>query len=285
MRELLVIVVLSSIGFFSGLMIYLVNRVLPKGDQSLELAERIKELLPGADCGACGYPGCLAYAQAVAKNKQLFAEHPCPVLSQDEEGMKRMSEFLGLSVKAGVAKKAVVHCTGGSHPIADYLGVQTCAAAAQVASGYMECPYSCLGLGDCVRVCPTGAISIREDRHVAFVDWSKCIGCGLCVEACPQGIIELVPANTPQYLACSYLSLRDVPIRKRCPEGCIHCHICERVEPEGAVLWDKEKDLPVFTEVQVPTAIEKCPRHVIWKTPAYREEPQEKEEAEEGQPA
>jgi len=268
----LTVVVLSSIGFFSGLMIYVASKVLPKEDESLAEAARIKEFLPGADCGACGHPGCFAYAQAVAHDKQVFVKTPCPTLAQDDEGMQKLEDYLGLEAEATVGNKAVVHCTGGSHPIADYTGLQTCAAAVQLASGFNECLYSCLGLGDCVRVCPTGAMSIDQEKHVAVVDWETCIGCGLCVAACPQGLTELIPANTPQYLACNYQAKRDIPGRKRCSDGCIHCHICEKVSPEGAVAWDEKKDLPIFHVTQVDTAIEKCPRHVIRKTTSYEEE-------------
>jgi len=268
----LTVVVLSSIGFFSGLMIYVASKVLPKEDESLAEAARIKEFLPGADCGACGHPGCFAYAQAVAHDKQVFVKTPCPTLAQDDEGMQKLEDYLGLEAEAAVGNKAVVHCTGGSHPIANYTGLQTCAAAVQLASGFNECSYSCLGLEDCVRVCPTGAMAIDQDKHVAVVDWETCIGCGLCVAACPQGLTELIPANTPQYLACNYQAKRDIPGRKRCSDGCIHCHICEKVSPEGAVAWDEKKDLPIFHVTQIDTAIGKCPRHVIRKTAAYEEE-------------
>lgn len=275
MSAVITIVILSLIGFFAGLLIYVASRVLPEEDESLAKAEEIKEFLPGADCAACGYPGCLAYAQAVARNTKVFVNNPCPTLSQDEEGMKKLADYLELEAANAVGKKAIVHCTGGSHPIGAYTGVETCAAAVQVASGFNECPYSCIGFGDCVRVCPTGAIAIDPERHLAVVDWEACIGCGLCVDACPQGIMELVPADTPQYLACNYQAMRDIPGRKRCPDGCIHCHICEKVSAQDDVTWDNEKDLPVFTTAQVDTAIEKCPRKVIWKTTAYAEKEQQ----------
>ena len=271
MNATITVTILSSIGFFAGLMIYVASKVLPKEDESLAEAARVKEFLPGADCGACGYPGCFAYAQAVAHDKQVFAKTPCPILAQDKGGMKKLEDYLGLQAAVIVGKKAVVHCTGGSHSIVEYTGLQTCAAATQLASGFNECPYSCLALGDCVRVCPTGAMSIDQEHHVAVVDWETCIGCGLCVTACPQGLPELIPANTPQYVACNYQAKRDIPGRKRCPDGCIHCHICEKVSEEGAVTWDEKKDLPIFHVTQVDTAIEKCPRHVIRKTVAYEE--------------
>ncbi|MEA3355894.1 MAG: RnfABCDGE type electron transport complex subunit B [Candidatus Bipolaricaulota bacterium] len=267
---------LSLIGFVAGAIILLVNRVLPKEDESLRRASEIHKLLPGIDCGACGYPGCFAYAQAVARDKQVAVDNPCATLSQDEEGMQRLGEYLGLDLEGKEsAQKAIVHCTGSSDIIADYDGIQTCTAAAQLASGYKECPYACLGLGDCTRVCPTDAISIDPERKVAFVDWGLCIGCELCVEACPQGLIEMVPTGMPQYLGCNYLSARDVPGRKRCPDGCIHCRICVKVSKEGEVGWDEGKDLPTFDLdrcVPAPAAIEKCPRKIIKKTIAYPEE-------------
>ncbi|MCK4682650.1 hypothetical protein KAT59_06475, partial [Candidatus Bipolaricaulota bacterium] len=135
---MLTIILLSLIGFVSGLAIFLASKFLPKEDSSFEETARIKEFLPGADCGACGHPGCFAYAQAVAKDKQVFVKTPCPTLAQDKEGMKRLEAYLGLEAETTVGKKAVVHCTGQSEPIADYRGIETCEGAAQIASGFKE---------------------------------------------------------------------------------------------------------------------------------------------------
>jgi len=274
MQTTITIILLSLIGFIAGLLIFLASKFLPKEDESLEETARIKEFLPGADCGACGHPGCFAYAQAVAKDKQVFAKTPCPILAQDKEGMKKLETYLGLKSEAKIGNKAVVHCTGQSETLADYRGIETCKAASQVASGFKECPYACLGLGDCVAVCPTGAISINPARKVAVVDWETCIGCGLCVEACPQGLTELVPSNMPQYLGCNYQAARDIPGRKRCPDGCIHCKICVKVSQNGEVTWDEAKDLPRFDLkkcLPAHAAIEKCPRQIIKKTATYEE--------------
>ncbi|MCK4599732.1 4Fe-4S dicluster domain-containing protein [Candidatus Bipolaricaulota bacterium] len=273
-QTLSAVILLSFVGFISGIAIFLTSKSLPKEDESLEEAAGIKEFLPGADCGACGYPGCFAYALAVAKDKQVFVKTPCPTLAQDKEGMKKLETYLGLKAEAKIGKKAVVHCTGQSEPIADYHGIETCKAASQIASGFKECPYACLGLGDCVAVCPTGAISIDPERRVAVVDWETCIGCGLCVDACPQGLPELVSANMPQYLGCNYQAARDIPGRKRCADGCIHCKICVKVSQNGEVTWNEKKDLPHFDpEKCLPAhaAIEKCPRQIIKKTATYKE--------------
>ncbi len=277
-QVILPIVFLSLVGLGAGVAIFIASRLLPKEDKSLQQAEEIKELLPGADCGACGYPGCFAYAQAVAKNNQVAIDSPCTTLAQDEEGMKALGKHLGLSLDVdSVGSKAVVHCTGSSEQLAAYSGVKTCITAVQLASGFKECPYACIGFADCVEVCPANAITINPEQGNAEVDWGKCIGCGKCVDACPQGLIELVPENMPQYLGCSYLSKKDIPQRKRCATGCLHCQICVKVSPNGEVVWNDDKDLPEFPAdepQQANVAIDKCPRKIILKTSAYEDREQ-----------
>jgi len=269
---ILAVVLLSAVGLIAGIAIFVVNRILPKEDESLQMANEIKELLPGADCGACGHPGCFAYAQAVAKNAHVLEQSPCRILAKDEEGSAKLGEFLGVDLSnAGPGAKALVHCTGDSPAIATYNGMQTCAAAVQLAGGEKECPYACVGYGDCAEVCPEDAISIDPDRRVAVVDWEKCIGCGMCVAVCPRGLIELVPADTPQYLGCNNLQRKDIAGRKKCSVGCIHCRMCVKASEGGEVIWNDEKDLPQFSTTPAPDAIEKCPRNIILKTAAFPE--------------
>jgi len=259
---------LSTLGLASSLAIYLAHRVLPKEDPSLEEATKIKGLLPGADCGACGKPGCFAYAQAVAARSETLLESPCRVLAADREAHLFLGEYLGITLEADAsvdAVRAVVHCAGDSQKIAEYSGIQSCAAANQVAGGFKACAFGCLGLGDCAGVCPVDAISVSDGP--ATVDWSRCIGCGACVEVCPKRLIELVSAAQPQYLGCNYLAGKDIPERPKCSEGCLHCRICVRVSPEeDEVSWNDALDLPQFTTASAQTAIEKCPRSIIRRT-------------------
>ncbi|MCD5415695.1 4Fe-4S dicluster domain-containing protein [Candidatus Bipolaricaulota bacterium] len=274
-RMLLAVGLLVLVGFTAGAVIFLVSKVLPKEDESLEETARIKEFLPGGDCGACGHPGCFAYAQAVAIDKNIFAKKPCPPLAAtDVEGMVDLAEYLGMQADDAGRKKAVIHCTGDSEILADYRGIKTCEAALQIASGFKGCPYACLGFGDCISVCPVDAIFIDKAKNIAVVDWEKCIGCGLCIAACPQGLTELVPVEMPQYLGCNYRAPKEIPGRKRCSSGCIHCRICVRVSPGGEVSWNEALDLPCFDpekSVRAPAAIEKCPRKIIVKTAVYEE--------------
>jgi electron transport complex protein RnfB len=266
------VILLSAVGLIAGIAIFVANRLLPKEDESLQKANEVKEFLPGADCGACGKPGCFAYAQAVAKDVKTLQESPCRILAKDEEGSARLGEYLGVDLSdAGPGSKAIVHCTGDSPAIGSYNGVGTCAAAVLVGAGEKECPYACVGYGDCASVCPESAISVDPVNRVASVDWDKCIGCGMCVATCPRGLIELVPAETPQYLGCNYLSRKDVSGRKKCSVGCLHCRICVKSSEGGEVVWDGERDLPQFSITPAPDAIEKCPRSIILRTSAFPE--------------
>ena len=270
---ILAVILLSSVGLIAGIAIFVANRILPKEDASLQKANEIKEHLPGADCGACGKPGCFAYAQAVAKDIEILNDSPCRILASDEEATRALGEYLGVDLSnAGPSSKAVVHCTGDSPRIGSYTGVQTCAAAVQVGAGEKECPYACVGYGDCATVCPVNAISIDGEKNIAVVDWDRCIGCGMCVAACPRGLIELIPAETPQYLGCNYQAGKDIAGRKKCSVGCIHCRTCVRSSESGEVVWNDEKDLPQFSETLAANAIEKCPRKIIIKTSAYPED-------------
>ena len=277
-QTILAVALLTLVGLIAGIAIFVVNRLLPKEDESLQKAAEIKEYLPGADCGACGQPGCFAYAQAAAKDKEIVVKTPCRLLAQDEEGTKRLGEYLGFDIDTTqIGQKAVVHCTGDSPVIGAYGGITTCGAAVQVGGGFKECPYACLGFGDCAAVCPADAITIDAVRQVAVVDWERCIGCGMCVKTCPRSLIELIPADMPQYLGCNYLAAKDVAERKKCSVGCIHCRLCVKASEDGEVTWNDEKDLPFFDpekKMVAAAAIEKCPRSIILKTSAY---PQEEE--------
>ncbi len=263
----LVIAALACVGLGCGIAILMVNHFLPKEDESLKNAGEIAELLPGMNCGACGQPGCFAYAQALAKDKDTITKTPCMSLMQDKENLKRLGEKLGMELDLSKMKKiAVIHCTGKSEILYDYKGINSCKGGALLSAGYKKCPYGCLGLGDCVEVCLQNAISIDKEKKIAVVNHEKCIGCGLCVSICPNDLIEIVPAEMPQYLGCNYLEKKNISGRERCDVGCIHCRRCVKVSEGGEVLWDEKKDLPTFDVERclvAREAVEKCPRGII----------------------
>ncbi|MFZ3107082.1 MAG: 4Fe-4S dicluster domain-containing protein [Candidatus Hydromicrobium sp.] len=215
------------------------------------------------NCGACGFPGCFAYAQALAKDKNTFFTNTCATVLQEPGMLKVLEKTLGIEVDSSkINKKAVVRCYGNSGVIGNYSGIKTCNAASKLLGGYKECPYGCLGLGDCIAVCPNGAISIDEKMNVAVIDPDKCIGCGLCVKECPIGIIKLVPANANIVYLCSYQSLKNIPGREKCDVGCLHCKKCFKACENGAIIWNEEKAIPEFDFTRCTLCgkcIEACP--------------------------
>lgn len=265
--NIITILILTGIGVGCGVIIYVVGRLLPKEDETLQKTGILAEILPGMNCGACGQPGCFAYAQQVARDSEFILKTPCMTLLQDKDAIKELEKVLGITLDvSGMAKMAVVHCAGRSDRIYDYEGIQSCKAAAQIGGGYKVCPYGCLGLGDCAEVCPEGAITIDEETNVAMVDPEKCIGCGLCVDMCPHGLIELIPRDMPHYLGCSYQNKKKIPGREWCEKGCIHCRKCVRVCETDAVTWDDGKNLPKLDMEKctaAPESIEACPNSVI----------------------
>jgi len=245
--NILTITILSSIGIACGILIFLVYRFLPKEPESFKKVEEISAYLPGANCGACGFPGCFAYAQALAKDKNIFFTNTCATILKEPAMLKELEKTLGIEVDTSkINKKAVVHCYGNSDVIGDYTGIKSCKAASKLVGGSKRCPYGCLGYGDCMAVCPNDAISIDKEMNVAVIDPGKCIGCGLCVKECPLGIIKLVPANANIVYLCSYESLKNIPGREKCDVGCLHCRKCFKACENGAIIWDEEKSVPNF---------------------------------------
>jgi len=260
-----IVLILSAIGLVSGILIFIVNKYLPPEPESLKRAEGVYENLPGYNCGACGYPGCFAYAQAVAEDKDIITSNPCTTVMQNEEMLAGIEKALGLKIDTSqMGKKAVVCCYGVTEQLGDYGGIKTCKAANGLIGGFKRCPYGCLGLGDCALVCPQDAIEINEDRNIAVIDPDKCTGCGLCVSECPKNIIKLVPSDSNIVFRCSYESLKDIPGRERCDEGCLHCRKCFKACEYDAIIWNKEKGIPEFDFSKCEmcgACIEACPHN------------------------
>jgi electron transport complex protein RnfB len=263
--SILTITILSAIGVGCGILIFLVYRFLPKESVSVKKIEEISACLPGANCGACGFPGCFAYAQALEKDKNTFFTNTCATVLQEPKMLKDLEKILGIEVDSSkINKKAVVHCHGNSDAIGDYTGIKSCKVATKLVGGNKRCPYGCLGYGDCVAVCPNNAITIDNKLNVAVIDPDKCIGCGLCIKECPMGIIKLVPAKANIVYQCNYESLKNIPGRERCDMGCLHCKKCFKACESGAIIWDEEKSVPNFDFskcIMCGKCIEACPRN------------------------
>ena len=191
----------------------------------------VRELLPGNNCGACGYAGCDALAAAVARGEAPV--NACPVGGNPVA--EKIAAVMGTKAEAVERHLAFVRCKGSCDVTKNqgkYIGLQDCRTAVMNGIRTTECDYGCIGLGSCVSVCPEHAI--RVENGVAIVDDSKCVGCGLCAKTCPKGIIELVPEEKKIRVACSNRD-NGVTVKKVCSAGCIGCTLCTKKCPAEAI--------------------------------------------------
>ncbi len=267
MDLLITIVLIAAIGLLCGLAIYIVYISVPHKVPGLKKIDEINKLLPGMNCGACGYAGCFAFAQQVVNNPQLAASASCPVLLGDSHVVKQLEVALGVTIDAdAMSKKAMVRCTGASEQVFEYTGIPSCKAAILIARGFKRCPFACLGMGDCERVCKYDAITIDPEKRTAHIDYVKCTGCGLCAKECPQKLIEMVPGRTTIAFRCNYPELKNIPGRERCENACIHCRKCFKACRYEAISWKKEQAVPEFHPEKCTLCgecIEVCPNRTL----------------------
>ena len=239
------VLVLGSLGLLFGLGLAFASKKFCVATEPH--LEKLLGCLPGVNCGACGKPGCMAFAQSLIKGEVSLGS--CRAI--EEEARSKAAQILGIELGAEVKQVAVLHCAGGNK-VKDkfqYNGLEDCVAANLVLRGQKECIYGCLGFGTCVKACPFAAISMSEEG-LPIVDIERCRACGKCVQACPKGLFSLIPVtgevypvrkdtskpafSNGVYVACNSCDLgRDT--RKVCSVGCIACRKCEQVCPYGAI--------------------------------------------------
>jgi len=194
--------------------------------------EQARNVLPGANCGACGFAGCQGYAEAVATNPDV----PPNLCAPGKAGVAAaLAAITGKAADDREPEFARIMCQGGRSKSARryiYEGVPDCRAAILAGGGDKACKYGCLGYGTCSKVCPFGAITMSED-HLPVVDITKCTGCRKCEQACPVKVIEVLPASKQVLVAC-HSKDKGVETRKNCQVGCIGCNMCAKVCPYDA---------------------------------------------------
>ena len=227
------VILLTITGVVLAIAIGLVTKYF--GVKQNPLAEKLLAIMPGANCGGCGFAGCADYVDAMVTGRA--APGRCP--SMNEDAMKVCSKLLGRDVEKTEPMVAVVACSGDdNHAVRRgiYNGITDCRNAMIVAGGGKGCLFGCLGMGTCARACPFGAIEMTE-RHIAVVHPELCTGCGSCAAVCPRHVIKLVPRTSKIHVFCSSPESAKVKMPV-CSGACIGCKKCARNSQEGQMTFN-----------------------------------------------
>lgn len=232
---LVTIIILAATALAGAVALYFVSRRFHVNEDPK--IDRIAALLPGANCGGCGFKGCRDFARACAEAKSLDGIY-CPV--GGESVMEKVAEITGLAHDAATPMTATLICNGACparRPVALWRGPRSCADMALTGAGTLTCSYGCLGCGDCVASCAFGAMTLNSDTHLPEIDPTLCVACGQCVEACPRHLLKLIPKGKRDrrvWVACSNRD-RGAAARKACDNACIACGKCVRECPFDAI--------------------------------------------------
>lgn len=262
MEILYAALVLGGMGLLFGLALTVASKVFAVPTNPVR--DKIREALPGANCGGCGYPGCDGCADAIASGKAPV--NACPVGGSAVGD--RIAGILGVENNNGGPKMvAQVICQGDLEHCKtkfNYSGIEDCVAASLVSDGNRACKYACLGLGTCVRNCPFGAISIDPGKKIAVVDKEKCQSCGKCVEVCPKHVLQLQPVDVDVRLMCRAAE-KGILVSDNCRVGCNGCERCYNACKFGAI--EIVNHLPVIDRTKCRGCMmcaEACPTGALW---------------------
>lgn len=258
MNILMPALIIGAIGLFFGALLAFASIVFKV--EKDERIDEICELLPGANCGGCGYTGCSALAEAIVADGELATK--CNLMTEEKNA--QICAIMGIQAGKIEKKTARLRCAGTSEackPRYDFTGIDDCYTAMQLNGGPKTCEYGCMGLGSCVKACDFDAIEIKDG--IAFIHQDKCVGCGKCVSSCPKNIIELVPVRDAIYVAC-HSTDKGTLVRTYCSAGCIGCKICEKNCEAGAIKVENNLAHIDYEKCTVCGAcIAACPKKII----------------------
>ncbi len=230
MNEILIaVLVIGLVGLACGLALVTAGKKFYVEPD--ETFDQVRACMRGANCGACGYAGCDAAAEAVIKGEAHV--DVCP--GNSTENIAKIAAVLGKENISQDPHVAFVRCGGDCDKArfkANYVGISDCRAAALTGLSFTGCDTGCLGLESCAAVCPEKAISVQNG--VAVVNPRVCVGCGLCAKTCPKGLIEMLPRSAQVAVRCSSKE-KGAALKKNCTAGCLGCGLCAKACPNGAV--------------------------------------------------
>ena len=258
------VVILSLLGLVLALVLFFIaKKFRVEEDPRIDEVEKV---MPGANCGGCGFAGCRAFADAAVKAPSLDG-HFCPV--GGNEVMKKVAAILGYEIQEKAPQVAVVRCNGTceNRPRTnEYDGAASCRIKAALYSGDTGCPFGCLGCGDCVAACQFGALTMDPATGLPVVDESKCTACGACAKACPKHIIELRnkgPRSMRVFVSCVNKD-KGAVARKACAVACIGCGKCAKVCPHEAITVADNVAYIDFTKCKLcKKCVAECPTGAI----------------------
>lgn len=260
--------VFVAVGMMAGLGFTLAS-VLAIANKKLYVYEDpriddVEGMLPGANCGACGFPGCRPFAEELVAGNA--SPGGCTVSAV--EAQEEIAEYLGVDVGGGNKIVARLACAGGTHVARQrvrYEGLQSCRGADLVAGGGKGCAWGCLGLADCEAACDFDAIHMNQ-YSLPVVDALKCTACGDCVEICPRDLFSLHPVSQRLWVACKSEAVGD-EAEDECAVACTACGRCVSDAPPG--LLEMKNNLPIIQTDQLaaatPSVIQRCPTGaIVW---------------------
>jgi len=258
------IAVLAGLGVILAIVLYVVaNKFKVEEDPRIDQVEAV---MPGANCGGCGFAGCRAFAENCVKAGDLN-DFFCPV--GGNETMKQVASVLGLEAVSKAPMVAVIRCDGTCEHrprINEWNGYNSCRVQAMTYKGETACQWGCLGCGDCVSVCSFGALQMDAQTGLPVVDQDKCTSCGKCVKACPKGIIELRykgPRSMRIYVSCVNKD-KGVVARKACSAACIGCGKCLKVCSFEAISLENNLAYIDFSKCKLcKKCVAECPTNAI----------------------
>lgn len=231
--------IVGVVGLLIGVLLGVAGKFLAVPVDEKEVA--VRELLPGNNCGGCGFPGCDGLAKAIANGEAPVSQ--CPVASADAKA--QMAKLMGQSLEDAVKQVAFVHCAGTcekSEYKYNYYGIHDCRKLALIPGhGDKACEFGCMGYGSCVKECQFDAIHIVNG--VAIVDKDACVACGKCIKVCPNGLISLIPYEAKTAIGCASKE-KGKAVKDACAAGCAGCSLCVKVCEAGAITM--ENNLPQF---------------------------------------